>query len=59
MARPSDKKHRGVYEHPAGSGVWWIHYYAEGRRVCRLQSPLFLEDLRADRRLVLRTYFVL
>ncbi len=26
------KKHRGVYEHPAGSGVWWIHYYADGRR---------------------------
>jgi len=23
---------RGVYEHPAGSGVWWIHYYAEGKR---------------------------
>jgi len=32
MARPSDKKHRGVYEHPPGSGVWWIHYYADGRR---------------------------
>jgi hypothetical protein len=23
---------RGVYEHPAGSGVYWIHYYAEGKR---------------------------
>jgi len=23
---------RGVYEHPAGSGVWWINYYANGRR---------------------------
>ena len=32
MARSSDKKHRGVYEQPTGSGVWWIHYYAEGRR---------------------------
>src|SRR5947207_15429405 len=32
MARSSEKKHRGVYEHPPGSEVWWIHYYAEGRR---------------------------
>src|SRR5881628_1135991 len=32
MARQPDKKHRGVYEHPTGSGVWWIHYYADGRR---------------------------
>lgn len=23
---------RGVYEHPDGSGVWWIHYYADGKR---------------------------
>ncbi|MBB5316676.1 tyrosine-type recombinase/integrase [Tunturibacter empetritectus] len=23
---------RGVYEHPAGSGIWWIHYYAGGKR---------------------------
>jgi integrase len=23
---------RGVYENPEGSGVWWIHYYAEGKR---------------------------
>ena len=26
------KATRGVYEHPAGSGVWWIHYYADGKR---------------------------
>ncbi len=26
------KAARGVYEHPAGSGVWWIHYYADGKR---------------------------
>src|SRR5207244_5673626 len=33
MARSSvKKKHRGVYEHPAGSGVWWIHYYDANRR---------------------------
>jgi len=26
-------KHRGVYEHPAGSDIWWILYYdAAGRR---------------------------
>jgi integrase len=25
-------KTRGVFEHPAGSGVWWIHFYAEGKR---------------------------
>jgi len=32
MARSTEKKHRGVYEHPPGSGEWWIHYYADGRR---------------------------
>jgi hypothetical protein len=23
---------RGVYEHPAGSGIWLVHYHAEGKR---------------------------
>lgn len=23
---------RGVYENPIGSGIWWIHYYALGKR---------------------------
>jgi hypothetical protein len=23
---------RGIYEHPTGSGIWWIHYYAAGNR---------------------------
>jgi integrase len=23
---------RGVYENPIGSGIWWIHYYAAGKR---------------------------
>jgi integrase len=23
---------RGVYENPDGSGIWWIHYYAGGKR---------------------------
>ena len=27
-----EAKSRGVYEHPAGSEVWWIHYYADGKR---------------------------
>src|SRR2546428_2648279 len=26
------KKHRGVYEHPAGSEVWWIVSFVNGRR---------------------------
>lgn len=26
------KKTRGVYENPAGSGIWWIVYYVEGKR---------------------------
>jgi integrase len=25
-------KVRGVYENPKGSGVWWIHYFAYGKR---------------------------
>ncbi len=23
---------RGVYENPVGSGIWWIHYHAAGKR---------------------------
>lgn len=23
---------RGIYENPLGSGIWWIHYYAAGKR---------------------------
>ncbi len=23
---------RGVYENPTDSGIWWIHYYADGKR---------------------------
>jgi hypothetical protein len=30
--RPAPKPVRGVYEHPAGSDVWWINYYIAGRR---------------------------
>ena len=32
MARRVVEKVKGVYEHPAGSGVWWINYYAQGQR---------------------------
>ena len=28
----TEKKIKGVYEHPAGSGVWWINIYANGVR---------------------------
>src|ERR1019366_5168997 len=31
-AKREEEKVKGVYEHPAGSGVWWINYYAQGRR---------------------------
>jgi hypothetical protein len=27
------KSVRGVFEHPAGSGIWWINYYVEGAAV--------------------------
>jgi integrase len=30
--RPGPAKVRGVYEHPKGSGVWWICYFENGRR---------------------------
>lgn len=32
MAKRAVKNVRGVYEHPAGSGVWWINFYADGKR---------------------------
>jgi site-specific recombinase XerD len=28
----TETKVRGVFEHPVGSEVWWIHYYADGKR---------------------------
>ena len=30
--KSQEKTVRGVYEHPAGSGVWWVNYYANGQR---------------------------
>ena len=32
MRKPNEEKVKGVYEHPAESGEWWINYYAEGKR---------------------------
>jgi len=33
MRKPKqEEKVKGVYEHPSGSGVWWVHYYADGKR---------------------------
>jgi hypothetical protein len=35
MSNGSSKKPKsikGVFEHPAGSGIWWINYYVEGTR---------------------------
>lgn len=31
MAR-KDGKDRGIFEHPKGSGAWWVLYYAGGKR---------------------------
>ncbi len=30
--KAKQEKVKGVYEHPAGSGVWWIIYYVDGKR---------------------------
>src|SRR5487761_2132140 len=30
--KETEKKQRGVFEHPPGSKVFWIHYYADGKR---------------------------
>ncbi len=32
MPKKESKKERGVFERPAGSGVWWIVYYVGGKR---------------------------
>ncbi len=41
---------RGVYENPAGSGIWWVHYYAAGKRhrenVGRKSDPIKLYQSR-------------
>ena len=45
---------RGVYEKPEGSGIWWIHYYAAGRRhrekVGRKSDAMKLYQARKARR---------
>jgi site-specific recombinase XerD len=32
MSRRAEKKIRGVFERPIGSGVWWICYFVNGRK---------------------------
>lgn len=32
MAKAAPKAVRGVFERPEGSGVWWINFYANGKR---------------------------
>jgi hypothetical protein len=32
MGKREIERVRGVYEHPRGSGEWWIHYYANRKR---------------------------
>lgn len=32
MAKKEVKAVRGVFENPVGSGVWWINFYAQGKR---------------------------
>ena len=32
MKEKTEKKTRGVYENPPGSGVWWTNYYISGKR---------------------------
>ena len=46
MANGSVKKPKsikGVFEHPAGSGIWWINYYVEGKRLEFDIEPTFVE----------------
>jgi hypothetical protein len=30
--RDQAKKTRGLFEHPPGSGIWWINYYVNGKQ---------------------------
>jgi len=32
MTRTGSPKVKGVFEHPVGSGCWWINYYVDGRQ---------------------------
>lgn len=32
MSRKQEGKVKGVYERPAGFEIWWVNYYAEGKR---------------------------
>jgi integrase len=28
----AEKKHRGLFERPPGSGIWWINFYVDGKQ---------------------------
>lgn len=28
----AEKKHRGLFERPPGSNIWWINYYIDGKQ---------------------------
>lgn len=32
MKREDEKRERGIFERPAGSGCWWINYYVNGKQ---------------------------
>jgi hypothetical protein len=40
---------RGVYENPAGSGIWWIHYYAVGNGTAKKSDANPTQFNRAKR----------
>ena len=50
MPDQEPKKTRGVFERPPGSGIWWIHYYAGGKRhrerVGTKANAIKLRDIR-------------
>jgi site-specific recombinase XerD len=50
QAKSQQMSMRGIYERPTGSGVYWIHYYVEGKRrrekVGRRSDAIALYQLR-------------
>lgn len=30
--KEKSRKHRGIFERPPGSGIWWINYYQDGKQ---------------------------
>ena len=48
----NSRDRRGVYENPMGSGIWWVHFYAAGKRhrekVGRKSDAIKLYQRKAD-----------